>query len=353
MVSLGIDVGATSTRVVILDEKGGVVAFRRVFTATQPEPTAWTCWLIREVQNLLDMQAGANQKIEAMGLALPGLIDSAANAVRRSINLPWLEQYPIVKEIKKHFGLVCLLMTDADATTWGEYCAFESASKPNRFVHLRFGTGIACGLVVDGVLEPLEPNRAQHLDFLIFDDSPNALHCECGLHGCLETIASGAAISSLTDRAKLGNTVDELRMACENKSRAADDIVDRIRQAIEIVVDNITAQLSPDAIAIGGGVVNRFPALFDPWLHQSPSQASSVSVDTPTEISQSRLIPPEPRALARAVVHNATMSTQRKTSSPQEQSSTNTIVTNGVLGDRAGAIGAAHLAKTFLAQQPS
>jgi len=92
-------------------------------------------------------------------------------------------------------------------------------------VHLRIGTGVACGFVFDGHPYHPQPKRTTHLEILQVMDGPDALSCPCGLIGCLETIACGA-----TRR------------------------LDQAAEGIVTAVARLAQELGVDQIVLGGGV---------------------------------------------------------------------------------------------------
>ena len=205
MTTIGIDVGGTTTRIAAVDSAGRPLASHR--TSTPADPGEFFNLLSRAALRLSKEAASQRgEHVERVGLAVPGLLDRDRSAVRRSVALPWLEGRAVAAEFTGVSGLPCVLLTDAEAATWGEYAAKSPA--PTRFVHLRVGTGIACGAVLDGELQRLDLDRTTHLELLVVDDGPEARPCACGLRGCLETIASGRALAELAHRAAFADRPD-------------------------------------------------------------------------------------------------------------------------------------------------
>ncbi|MBI1826150.1 MAG: ROK family protein [Planctomycetes bacterium] len=203
-----------------------------------------------------------------IGLAVPGVIDAQAGIVRRSVNLPFLENRPIARDLSEAIqksdsptSNIVVLMTDADAATWGEYSTMNPL--PRRFAHLRIGTGIALGIVIDGVPQPRDPNRRTHLPLLVVDHSPSAGECPCGLRGCLETIASGPAITSQA-RAMLGITnLNKLEQAVAQGHPGALDLISNCASAILVACAAIQGEFMVDMISLGGGALFALPSLLE------------------------------------------------------------------------------------------
>ena len=260
-IAIGIDVGGTWLRAAAVDQAGQVPARRRRPVAHGDSADQLVARLVDTVTALRD-EAGIDAEAKVpLGLALPGMLDRDRGAVTRSINLPFLQQQPIAGQLADRTGQPCTLLTDAEAATWGEYAAHRP--KPKRFVHLRLGTGIACGVVIDGHLQNLDPGRDTHLEVLIVDKSPSAIRCRCGLSGCLETVASGVALEELARQRGLRDGITGLERAwqqCDDEARCT---IQAIANALSVALDNLTERFHPDVSCVGGGGARRLPCLFE------------------------------------------------------------------------------------------
>ena len=282
MLAIGIDVGGTSIRAAAIDSVGRVLSSRRA-----PTPRSFDdfCeWIVDAVQHI--REDTANGTVIGVGLALPGVVDAERGMVKRCVNLPFLQAWPLRDELSKNTGLAVRLMTDADAATWGEYSA--CAPRPRAFVHLRLGTGVACGIVVEDRLQPTDLDRTTHWNVLVADRSPNALPCPCGLRGCLETIASGPALEAHAARMGFANGLDGLQQAWERNESAACEIVDDAARGLMTAIGNLKSQISNDfVVCLGGGAITALPCL----LEQTAKRLRSFDPDFTRRVAlhQSRL----------------------------------------------------------------
>lgn len=256
MFAIGIDVGGTNIRAAAVDSAGRIHFDRRV-------PTPRSAGAVRDWIADAVCQIRAEVAAEtalAVGLALPGIVDAERGLLLRSVNLPFLQGRPIRDELVNTTGLPVSLMTDADAATWGEYSACVPC--PRAFVHLRLGTGVACGIVVDGRLQPTDPHRTTHWKVLVVDDRPDAMACPCGLRGCLETIASGSAIERRAMSLCCDGGLAGLQEAWEQNDPNARTIIDEVAHAIASAIWNLKSQISDGlVICLGGGVVQSLPGI--------------------------------------------------------------------------------------------
>ena len=275
MHTIGIDVGGTSTRAAAIDSVGRILSSRR---APTPRGVDDFCgWIVDVVQHI---QRGiAEGTVGGVGLALPGVVDAERGVVKRCVNLPFLEGQLLRDELSKNTGLAVRLMTDADATTWGEYTA--CTPRPRSFVHLRLGTGVACGIVVDNRLQPTDPERTTHWKVLVVDDRPEAVACPCGLRGCLETIASGPSLEARAARAAIPGGLAGLQQAWERNDSAASEIVSNAARGLVAAISNLKSRNSNEfVVCLGGGVITALPCL----LEQTAERLRSFDDDFPKRV---------------------------------------------------------------------
>ncbi len=275
MATIGIDIGGTTTRAGLVDQTGRLLIAQRLPTPRSAD--AFFDKLCARIASLRESEAAHGPGVSALGVALPGLIDSDRGRLVRSVNLPFLEGNPVRHELAARTGLPVMLTTDADAATWGEYSA--RSPRAARFVHLRLGTGVACGVVLDGKLQPTGQPRATHWNVLVVDRGPSAIACPCGLRGCLETIASGPAIEQramslgLTPSAFTGEgrgegrrsrTLRDLQEAFVQRDTGARALIDEITRGVITAISNLRSQISNlESVCLGGGVLSALPCLFE------------------------------------------------------------------------------------------
>jgi len=278
--AIGVDIGGTTTRAALIGEGGVVVDARRAATGELQSFAGLIEWLTATNRAFRLRADHVVSRPVPVGLAVPGLPDERRATVRRSVNVPWLEGVPLAHATSDALNAHVRLVTDAEAAAWGEYAARRRA--PERFAHLRIGTGIALGVIVDGALVELDQERSGHLDVLIVDRSDNARECPCGLRGCLESVASGAALRRTMQARAVGNNLAGLGIAAIRGDRESIALLDATATAISIAIGNIMARWHPSVIALGGGVLNAIPSLVDrvgsEWRNRAGTNREAVSL---------------------------------------------------------------------------
>jgi len=284
--AIGVDIGATTTRVGLVACDGRLLSVRSAPTPEGLDAAGLLAALLCDDVEQQRPDAG-DDLLAAIGLAVPGLVDAATNTIRRAVNLPFLEGDWLVRRLATASGVPIGLHTDIAAATWAEYRACtgeahtESAeqggmAKPaeggrrhehatdrqNRFVHLRLGSGIGLGVILEGKPAPVEPDRMTHARVLVVDERDDAPACSCGLRGCLELYAGGKALVAAARSIGIDGGLAELEQAVAAGDVAAMELLDATAGVILRVVDNITRRYEADVIVVGGGVIEHLPSLW-------------------------------------------------------------------------------------------
>jgi glucokinase len=283
MLSLGIDVGGTTTRAAVVDETGRVC--QRQITSTSAEGPIEA--LIAQWSDLLEdvaRSAGLDRsRRTGIGLAVPGLIDRRHGMIRRSVNLPVLSGAPVRELLEERSHTKVTLLTDIEAATLAECRACGAAGEP--FVHLRIGTGVGCGVIKDGRF--IEPSRSVkgHADVLVIEDGPAARPCTCGRRGCLEAYLSGRALEHRAGESHLPPSPEAARSLWLNEDRPAVEFFRSAVQSLVKALNRIVATFQPKTVCIGGGVIDCWPEILSEAANvMAPSQENVATNVVPARL---------------------------------------------------------------------
>ena len=168
------------------------------------------------------------------------------------------------------------MLNDVRAATLAELI-FGLGRDVTDLVFFAIGTGIGGGVVIDGKLRLGPLGAAGELGHqTIIPDGPL---CGCGNRGCLETLASGPAISAegirlmrsgcaprlhdavsgVADRV----TPKEMAAAAEAGDEMVRDAIVRAARYIGIGVANVVCAVHPELVVLGGGVAAVGPLLVE------------------------------------------------------------------------------------------
>ena len=194
---------------------------------------------------------------------MPGVVDEQRGVAVWSENLDWRD-VPFVAQLTERCGLPTVLGHDVRTAALAE-TRIGAARGMADVVYLSIGTGIAAGIVLGGRIHSGDGYAGEigHTD--AGHDEP----CACGGRGCLEAIASAAAIArrytARTGRPAAG-AADVLRAGDPDAVAVWDEALDALAAALAW----IASVLAPEAIVIGGGLSQAGAALLDPLNARIP-----------------------------------------------------------------------------------
>jgi len=225
-----------------------------------------------------DMEDASGEAPEGVGIGIPGLVDLRAGVTKFFPNFPtqWRD-VPVKEILEPVINHPVYLLNDVRTATLGELTFGHGKGKALTMVFFALGTGVGGGIVVDGKLR-LGPMGAAgeigHQTIL-----PGGPLCGCGNRGCLETLASGPAITAAGVRLMKSGMAPRLHEITggdassvnpETVAAAAEqgdeNVRDEIIQAAEFLgigVANMVTTLHPDLVVLGGGVAQMGEILFD------------------------------------------------------------------------------------------
>ncbi len=189
---LSLDLGGTKLAASVVDRRGRRLAGRRAACPAAGGPAA-------VVARLVDLARGARDvagvPVEIVGVAAGGPIDRETGVVDRPPNLPGWTRVPLRAMLSEGLGLpeaLIHLENDANAGALAEQ-RFGAARGRSHAIFLTMGTGIGAGLILGGRLHRGARGLAGEAGHQIV--VPDGPECGCGGRGCLEAVASGAAIA--------------------------------------------------------------------------------------------------------------------------------------------------------------
>jgi len=190
---VGVDIGGTKIATVVARPSGQVLGHLAIPTAAGPSSDAAVIEsIIRAIQMGMDKAQVSPQDIASIGIGAPGGVDVASGSWFGSTNVRLASPpVPLAALVKERFGRPTFVDNDVKAGALGEY-RYGAGRGKRYLVYLSVGTGIAAGVVVDGKLYRGMGNAGEIGHVPVERGGPL---CACGTRGCLEMMASGAAVA--------------------------------------------------------------------------------------------------------------------------------------------------------------
>lgn len=252
---VGVDIGGTKIEAVLVDASGGIVASHRV-PARRGAGN-----VVEDVTALVRTVAGDRLgELAGVGMGTPGQVDSEAGTVAHVVNLD-IDSLALGPEVGERLGgIPTRVENDVNAAALGAAQLVPGARGEGTVVFLNFGTGLAAGVIVDGVLQHGFSGAAGEIGHIPID--PNRFACPCGQRGCLETVCSGASVQRLwpaDGRPAMPDLIE--RAHCEQADAVR--VLGIVSHAMGDALQIVGQAFDPRVIIVGGGMAKTGEPLLD------------------------------------------------------------------------------------------
>ena len=150
-VVVGVDVGGTKILSLAVTQRGKILARKKCKTKPGEGVDAVIERLVTSIRSALRQPAGKNRRLEAVGLAFPGLFDRRRRVVKVAPNMPGWVDIPLVTRLEKELRCPVFLDNDVNMGTLGEF-RLGAGQGCQHAIGVFVGTGIGGGLVFEGKL---------------------------------------------------------------------------------------------------------------------------------------------------------------------------------------------------------
>jgi glucokinase len=247
-----VDIGGTKIAVGAVTASGRIVERLECPTAAR-EGFAPAMRRIKQMLGEISRRTGAC--FAGIGVAAPGPLDPLAGVIGNVGTLPGWQGGNIAAELEQEFGVRVAVENDADSAALAEAAWGTGAGCP-RFLYVTISTGIGAGILIDGQLYRGVGGAHPEIGHMVIDASGPL--CHCGSPGCWEALASGPAMSAWMHRQAPERNEESAERICElaaGGDELALSAVDRESYYIGLGLANLITIFTPDAIALGGGVM--------------------------------------------------------------------------------------------------
>lgn len=268
---IGVDVGRTTIRIVLVGLDQKIIATVKYATENVQCERAFVERICAEIMKLVESSGVDQDSIVGVSVAMPGLIDRESGSVIFSPNFGW-ENVPLqawMNEILPYEVIV--ENANRVQASWEVFRNREN--KDLTVLCIGLGYGIGGGFLQKGKLYYGASGTSGEIGHLPVCHDQNA-KCSCGNIGCLEAVASGAALArrarelaSEGDAVLMelcGGDLDKLEAkmvfdAARQGDERAQQIIDQTAEYIGIALAASINLLDPDRIYLCGGMMKNGP----------------------------------------------------------------------------------------------
>ncbi|MFE6907535.1 ROK family protein [Streptomyces erythrochromogenes] len=261
---IALDVGGTGMKAALVADDGTLLHEARRATGRERGPDA----VVETIQDFAaELLATGRERFgraaSAAGIAVPGIVDADHGIAVYAANLGWRD-VPLRALLAARLGGIPVALGH-DVRTGGLAEGRIGAGRgADRFLFVPLGTGIAGAIGIAGRIEAGAHGYAGEIGHIVV--RPGGPDCGCGQRGCLETLASAAAVSRAWAAASGDPGADAADCAKAVESgdgRAREVWLAAVGALADGLVTAITL-LDPRTLIIGGGLAEAGETLFTP-----------------------------------------------------------------------------------------
>ncbi|MBL7140840.1 MAG: ROK family protein [Planctomycetes bacterium] len=265
---VGIDLGGTNLKLGLVSADGEMMESLSVPTEAQGGPDHVLARMADGVRQLAKKAGIKVDDIAAVGVGVPGPLDSAAGLVYIAPNLPGWVNVPVRDTLQKALGKTVVVENDANAAAYGEFRVGAGRNVSSMFI-LTLGTGVGGGIIQDGRLLRGASDTGAELGHTIIQYGGRL--CGCGNRGCLEAYASATAVvARFREQAAVSDLSRQPDLECKDVFDAADDgnkaaarIVAETAEYLAVGITSIIHALNPELVVLTGGMMGAGDVFLD------------------------------------------------------------------------------------------
>jgi len=284
---LGIDLGGTKVQAALLDESGLIIGRGRAKTEAWREDEEVFQTIVEVGREALREGGIDRSELSSLGIGSPGPLDPDRGYIVSSSNLKF-RNFPLGPRLSEEFGCPASVENDVSSGTYGEFRA-GAARGASDVLGMFIGTGIGGGIVIGGKLyRGFSKNAAEVGHIIVEVEGPR---CGCGARGCLEAFGSRTGMTRQIRKAisKGRNTSVAKKLKKDTDSLSGSDFRDAYDEGDDLVVKvvcraakmiglglgSIANVLGPEIVVLGGGVIEAMP---DEFIDRISRFARSIPV---------------------------------------------------------------------------
>jgi glucokinase len=271
--AVGVDLGGTSIKAGIADQKGKIILKHSLPTNAEQGPEAVVNQIKKCVRQLLKKNT---KEIVGIGIGSPGIVKLKKGTVENPPNFPGWSKVQLGSILKKEFDLDVFVENDANAAAIGEL-TFGAGIDLDNFLMVTLGTGVGGGIIVNKKIFRGESGAAGEIGHVSIDHK--GPKCNCGSFGCIEAYAGNNYLIQNVSRElndHIGSllyhyvNVDNKKLtpkliheaATENDAYSKSIIIE-LGKKIGYALTSIINLLDITNVIVGGGVAGFGELLFD------------------------------------------------------------------------------------------
>lgn len=302
---LGMDLGGSNINSVAFDAAGEVLAEDKIDTEARSGYEHVIARIADQIQRLRAQLEAAGHELAAVGLCVPGVVQAADARVEIAPNLDWHNVYPL-RDLLPLLGESpprMILSNDVNAGLVGELSRYAENERPASALAYFCGTGIGGAVVLNGQLISGARGGAGEVGHMVVRLGGRKM--EQGVRGSLEAyIGKWALNRRIAERFKSGKKTllrdiikynlskTPVKSSSLKKAYTAGDkfcvalLEEHYCKYLGAGIGQAANLLDPEVVILGGGIMEALGAELLPVIRKSLKRHT---IGTPPELQLARL----------------------------------------------------------------
>ncbi len=226
-----------------------------------PTPDDYTVLIDRLEERCRTLLSRISAVPRGVGVSVPGLVNERLRQVVFSPNLHILDHKNPARDLEERLGIECLLVHELQALCLGER-TYGGAHGLENFAILDVTQGLGLGVVVGGTVLAGNSGMAGEIGHITVD--PNGMRCGCGNRGCLETLATDAALVRLVrERVEKPLSVAEVAVLLDERTADFQQDIHMVAEYLAIAIAVVINTFNPTSVFVHGRLLVERKERFD------------------------------------------------------------------------------------------
>ena len=284
-VAICIDIGGTNTKLALVNHSYELLSQDSMPTAGYQRSEDYFNSISRRISKMI---LGLKEpfSIQGIGIGSPSL-NLQKQTIQGSANISFLNEVCISRVFKDKFDVPVFLINDGNAAALGEGLKGAAINLRN-YILITLGTGLGCGVVVDG--EIVQGLRGMAGEFGHVRVQGSGRRCGCGAIDCLETYVSASGIKrtafemmvktnqptilrSISYEGLSAKLIYELAVGGDPVARK---VFEYTGEVLSTKISELITIFDPEAIILAGGLTAAGDILLQPILNNLSPKSSPI-----------------------------------------------------------------------------
>jgi glucokinase len=245
---LGIDIGGTKIKIVVLNEQGTILEKNEILTEDNMNGVElWKKKILGVIEEKSEQYVPSNPKVLKCAISAPGLVDSQNKMIMHMPGrLQGIENFNWSDKLKMNIRVI----NDGHSACLAEYESVYRSEGVQHLLMLTLGTGVGGGIIINGKLFQGNLQRAGHVGHMTVD--LNGATTMTNMPGSLEYAIGNFSIFQRTN----GHfqSVRQLVEAYKSGDLKAEVWWLQSVRKLAVGLASLNNILSPEIIVLGGGI---------------------------------------------------------------------------------------------------